>query len=171
MLIRKLTSQDWSAYKAIRLKSLEDSPQAFESSLVEESQFTPEQWQLRLESTKSSFCLGAFCEQGKLFGIGGFRQGEKLKTSHKAYVWGVYVEPNARGLGVATRLMQGLLDEFYALHHIAILQLTVTANNEQAMALYEALGFRQYGIEKDAIRVLGQSYDEILMSLVKEELY
>lgn len=167
MLYRKLTPQDWRRYKKVRLKSLEDAPQAFESSLLEESHFDEGVWRERLESTASSFCLGAFIETGELVAIAGFTQGHKLKTQHKSYLWGVYVLPNARGFGIASGLMDTMIKEFDALKTVSSLQLTVTANNTQAVALYQKCGFKEYGLEKDAIRVAGVSYDEILMHLIK----
>jgi len=170
LLIRKLTSQDWQAYKTIRLQSLEESPQAFESSLVEETLFSPEQWQTRLMQSQGEYCLGAFTDQGELQAIAGFNQGQKLKTRHKSYLWGVYVLPQARGQALAKQLIETLIHEFNQCFDISILQLTVTSNNIHAIALYQKLGFKEYGIEKDAIRVEGQSFDEILMSLVKPEL-
>lgn len=167
MLFRKLTPEDWRLYKKVRLKSLDEAPQAFESSLLEESHFEESVWRERLESRDSSFCLGAFIETGELVAIAGFTQGHKLKTQHKSYLWGVYVLPNARGFGIASGLMKTIIKEFDALKTVSSLQLTVTANNTQAVALYKKFGFKEYGLEKDAIRVAGVSYDEILMHLIK----
>lgn len=167
MLFRKLTPEDWQLYKKIRLKSLEDAPQAFESSLIEESNFDEAVWRERLVSSESSFCLGAFLETGELIAIAGFSQGHKLKIQHKSYLWGVYVLPNARRFGVATGLMKTIIREFDALKVVSSLQLTVAANNTQAVNLYKKFGFKEYGLEKDALRVAGISYDELLMHLVK----
>lgn len=167
MQYRKLVSDDWLAYKEIRLKSLEEAPQAFESSLFEESQFSSQQWRTRLTQTPSSFCLGALSDNGELKGIAGFSQGHKLKTQHKAYLWGVYVLQDARGSGVARQLIETIIHEFNDRFDISVIQLTVTSNNAAAISLYQQLGFKQYGIEKDAIRVNDQSFDEILMSLEK----
>ena len=167
MLFRKLTPEDWRQYKIIRLKSLEEAPQAFESSLPEESHFEEHVWRERLEPSDSCFCLGAFLETGEIVAIAGFTQGHKLKTQHKSYLWGVYVLPNARSFGIATSLIQAILKEFEALSLVSSLQLTVTSNNTQAIDLYKKFGFTEYGLEKDAIRVAGISYDELLMHLVK----
>lgn len=167
VLFRKLTSEDWRWYRDIRLRSLEEVPQAFESSLIEESNFDETVWRQRLESTASSFCLGAFIETGELVAVAGFAQGHKLKTQHKSYLWGVYVLPNARGFGIASGLMKSIIKEFDALKTVSSLQLTVTANNTQAIDLYKKFGFKEYGLEKDALRVTGISYDELLMHLVK----
>jgi len=170
VIFRKLESADWQSYKAIRLQSLEQNPQAFESSLVEETFFSPEQWQTRLIQNQGAFCLGAFTDQGELVAIACFNQGQKLKTRHKSYLWGVYVLPQVRGQSLAKQLIETLIHEFNQRFDISILQLTVTSNNVHAITLYQKLGFKEYGIERDAIRVEGQSFDEILMSLVKPEL-
>ena len=166
MLIRKLTPDDWLVYKEIRLRSLEEAPQAFESSLLEESNFTEHVWRSRLECKASSFCMGGFTDN-KLQAIVGFRQGHKLKTRHKSYVWGLYVLPEQRTAGLGLSLMKVVINEFNGLFDISSMHLTVTSNNLAAIHLYQKLGFQQYGIETDAIRVKGQSVDEILMCLIK----
>lgn len=170
MQYRTLTPDDWQAYKKIRLKSLEEAPQAFESSFIEESHLSPQEWRARLTHTSSSFCLGAVSDIGELCGIAGFSQGHKLKTQHKAYLWGVYVSPDARGCGVAQQLIETIIHKFNGLYDISLIQLTVTSNNASALGLYQRLGFKQYGVEKDAIRVKNRSFDEILMCLEKSEL-
>ncbi|MNL14628.1 hypothetical protein D3C87_1355770 [compost metagenome] len=44
-------------------------------------------------------------------------------------------------------------------------QLSVTANNAAAAALYASLGFAVYGHEPEALCVNGKLYDEALMAL------
>jgi len=44
-------------------------------------------------------------------------------------------------------------------------QLSVTANNTAATALYASLGFVEYGREREALCVNGALYDETLMAL------
>ena len=169
MFIRKLRPDDWLVYKTVRLKSLEDAPQAFESSLSEELDFDEAMWRSRLTQSLSSFCFGAFSDAGTLCAIAGFRQGHKMKTQHKSYVWGVYVLPEHRSSGLGLRLMESVIQAFNGLFDISSMQLTVTSNNLAALSLYQKLGFVQYGIETDAIRVDGKSYDEILMCLIKSD--
>ena len=44
-------------------------------------------------------------------------------------------------------------------------QLSVTANNAAARQLYASLGFEEYGLEREALCVNGELYDEVLMAL------
>lgn len=65
------------------------------------------------------------------------------------------------------KLTHFILDEFNVKKDVEQLQLSVVASNTIALSLYQKLGFKQYGLEADAIRVNGTSYDEILMSYSK----
>jgi RimJ/RimL family protein N-acetyltransferase len=44
--------------------------------------------------------------------------------------------------------------------------LTVVASNAAACRLYSAAGFKQYGLERRALKVGGEYYDDVLMALV-----
>ncbi len=44
-----------------------------------------------------------------------------------------------------------------------MVQLTVMSENEAARRLYRALGFVEYGVEKNALKQDGRYYDEVLM--------
>ncbi|MDP2284085.1 MAG: hypothetical protein Q8L06_08090, partial [Pseudohongiella sp.] len=46
--IRPLTPSDWQRYKSIRLRSLENSPDAFGSTFERELTLTDEEWQARV---------------------------------------------------------------------------------------------------------------------------
>ena len=51
-----------------------------------------------------------------------------------------------------------------ARHRVELVQLTVVRDNEQARHLYASLGFREYGVEKNALKQDGRYYDEVLMA-------
>jgi len=46
--IRNFTPDAWPAYRALRLRALEDAPDAFGSTLADESVRPPEEWAARL---------------------------------------------------------------------------------------------------------------------------
>ncbi|WP_394250494.1 GNAT family N-acetyltransferase [Vibrio profundi] len=162
MEIRKLTSTDWCKYKALRLLSLKESPQSFENGMDDELPLTDEQWKVRVTPSNESFIVGTFVN-GELVAIAGFSRGHKKKTSHKSYLWGVFVDLSYRGKGMATDLLQFILSEFENLDGVDQIQLTVGSENKEAIGLYQKLGFKHYGIEIDSLRINGVSYDELLM--------
>src|SRR3981189_708582 len=77
----------------------------------------------------TSTVLGAFCDT-KLVAIVGFAIQEGQKRAHKGSLWGMYVRPGARGIGVGGRLVEAVLD--LARQHVELIQLTVVQDNEQA---------------------------------------
>jgi len=102
-----------------------------------------------------------FEREGGLLGIGGLQQFAGEKLAHKALIWGMYVRPKARGLGVAHAMVKALIE--LAPSGVRQLQLTVMAHNERARGLYERHGFAVYSIEPESVRLGDRSMDEALM--------
>ena len=61
--------------------------------------------------------------------------------------------------------MQAAIAHAECMRGIRQVQLSVTANNLAATALYLSLGFTEYGREREALCVNGELYDEALMAL------
>ncbi len=156
--IRQLTPGDAALYRSIRLEGLKQSPEAFGSTF--EAEFTkPLAWFFHRLSDSEVF--GAFRDD-EILGVAGFavRQGEK--EAHKGLLWGMYVRPDARGAGVARRLVEAVIA--HASPRVELIQLSVVVGNEPARRLYARLGFVEYGIEKHSLKYCGRYYDEILMA-------
>jgi RimJ/RimL family protein N-acetyltransferase len=157
--IRQLMPADAALYRGIRLAGLKHNPEAFGSTF--EAEFTkPLAWFSDRLSTSQVF--GAF-HGPELLGVAGFaiRQGEK--EAHKGLLWGMYVRPEARGAGVARRLVEAVIA--FARLYVELIQLSVVLGNERARRLYARLGFVEYGIERKSLKHDGRYYDEILMAL------
>lgn len=162
MDLRLLTASDAPAYRALRLRALREWPEAFTSS-HEEDEGKPLAWYEQRLSADAGFFLGAFAG-GQLCGVVGLERDQRAKTRHRGKVVGMYVatEHGAQGMGRA------LVDALLARARdagLALLVLTVTAGNARAQALYEAAGFRSFGVEPGAIRVGGRSFDKNHMFL------
>jgi ribosomal protein S18 acetylase RimI-like enzyme len=159
--IRRIAQEnaaDAALYRDIRLESLRANPEAFGSTFEIENAQTLSWFFDRLGT---STVLGAFCDT-KLVAIVGFAIQEGQKRAHKGSLWGMYVRPGARGIGVGGRLVEAVLD--LARQHVELIQLTVVQDNEQARRLYASLGFLDYGLEKNALKQDGRYYDEVLMA-------
>lgn len=156
--IRQLTPADAALYRSIRLAGLKESPEAFGSTF--EAEVTkPLAWFFARLS--DSVVFGAFHEAG-IFGTAGFVVRSEEKEMHKGLLWGMYVRPEARGTGVARRLVEAVIA--YARPRVELVQLSVVVGNEPARRLYARLGFVEYGIEKNALKHCGKYSDEILMA-------
>lgn len=157
MTIRRLGPDDAEASRAIRLSALATSAEAFGSTLEREAAFPLSAFADRLAS---STVLGVF-EGGAIAGIAGLRRHDGPKETHKATVWGVFIEPRSRGRGLARLLLTSLLEGVE--RGVEQVLLTVSADNRAAIALYESLGFERYGVEPRALKTATGDADEVLM--------
>src|SRR6185503_5391602 len=95
MSIRRLEASEAELYRAIRLESLQLSPEAYGSAFEVEEIRPLSVFADRLTQTR---LLGAFLGN-ELLGIAGFFREDGPKHRHKGHLWGVYVRPAARGQG------------------------------------------------------------------------
>ncbi|KSV65847.1 GNAT family N-acetyltransferase [Ensifer adhaerens] len=158
--IRRLTSSDAEAYRAVRLDGLLKHPEAFGSSYEDEASRPIEVTAERLDS---GFVLGAFDSDEKLMGVAGLAIQTATKAKHKGTLWGMYVLPEARGTGLSRLLVDGIIAE--ARGKVERLLLTVVSSNAAALSLYRKAGFVEYGLEQRALRVDDAYFDEMLMAL------
>jgi ribosomal protein S18 acetylase RimI-like enzyme len=162
MMVRALTSEDAAQFFALRLRGLKECPSAFASSFEEEADTPLAEIAIRLSPTSDRAVMGAY-EEGKLVAIVGLQRETMVKLSHKAFVWGMYVAPEARGRGVGLRVLRAALDHAAKQLRVDQVNLGVNTKNVAAVTLYKNAGFVEYGLEKDFLRVNGESHDEYQM--------
>lgn len=75
----------------------------------------------------------------------------------------MYVRPEVRGTGLAAALVARVAEQ--ARGAVEEVQLTVVTSNTAAVRLYTRAGFSQYGLERRALKIGTQYYDEALMAL------
>jgi ribosomal protein S18 acetylase RimI-like enzyme len=163
MEIRILHSNDAATYRNIRLEALQGNPEAFASSYEEEVEYPLERTAGRLDDD-SSFTFGMFTD-GVLVGVVSLVLETRPKIKHRANIFAMYVAPEYRKLGVGKKLMVAAIEKVKEINGIKRLYLTVNASNEPAKKLYKSLGFEIYGVDKRALRIGDQYYDEELMVL------
>ncbi|WP_426751608.1 GNAT family N-acetyltransferase [Myxococcus sp. Y35] len=161
--LRRLQPDDVEVFRALRLRGLQDSPEAFAASLEEDAALPLDALRGWLSGT-SQCVLGAF-DGEHLVGVLGLKREARAKLAHKAVVWGMYVVPEARSRGVGRRLLSALIEEARKMGGIQCLLLGVAVGNAPAHALYRSMGFRTYGVEPHALRVGETFVDEELMVL------
>jgi ribosomal protein S18 acetylase RimI-like enzyme len=164
--IRLLTPADAAAVLALRLEALRVAPTALAASVEEESGRTLAEIEAQLGARDDGGIVGAFDKGGALAGLVGVQRERFIKLRHKGYVWGVYVTPRAQGRGVGAALLEFALR--YARDELAIsrINLGVNTQNRPAIALYEKLGFKTFGVEECYLVVDGVAYDELHMVCV-----
>lgn len=157
--VRRLRAADAAAFQALRLSGLRLHPDAFGSSFEEEVDRSLDRI---AQSLEAGFVAG--CERdGTLVGVAGLWIGSTVKTRHRGGLWGVFVDPTARGLRVGERLVAAIVDQ--ARGRVEDLILTVSAHNAVAIALYRRFGFAEYGLDRRSLKLTDGYVDELLMRL------
>ena len=161
--IRELEKKDAAAFRALRLRGLEETPEAFGSSAEEERLQQVPDWESRIENDRvqGNFVLGAFSAAGELVAVCGFRrETARAKTRHKGYIWGMYVDPAARGRGIGRSLLEEAIRRVADRQLAEQIGLCVITENTAAKKLYDRLGFTVYGVEPRALKIGARYYDE-----------
>ncbi|MGD0029783.1 GNAT family N-acetyltransferase [Paenibacillus illinoisensis] len=164
--IRNIRRDEADRYWSLRLEALKNHPESFGASYELSVQLPMNEVQDRIHNEPDDYILGAYTAEGTLVGMMGFKREYGLKLRHKGFIWGVYVAPQYRGYGLASRLLREVLKRGETVEGIRQINLSVVTTNESARRLYEKYGFETYGIENYALEVGGQGYDEAHMTYV-----
>src|SRR5437773_5459193 len=165
MTIRRLVPTEASRYRALMLEAYESHPDAFTSSVAERAAFPLSWWESRLAAghEPSEMVFGAF-QDSELAGAAGLSFESREKIRHKGTLFGMYVPPRFRGLGLGRQLVVAALECARSREGIKIVQLTVTQGNASAEALYRSCGFVQFGVEPFAVAVGSGYVSQVHMS-------
>ncbi|MGL4173054.1 MAG: GNAT family N-acetyltransferase [Actinomycetota bacterium] len=132
--VRPLGGDDWQIYQELRLRALQDDPDAFVSSYEEEKSDDEPMWRQRMSrSTRLVADQG-----GRLVGVVSVGRASEEEIIE---LFGLWVEAQQRGEGVAMKLtqaaaMQALKDGKRAI------KLWVATDNGRAVAFFSSAGFR-----------------------------
>jgi GNAT superfamily N-acetyltransferase len=141
--LRRATPKDWREYRALRLRSLELAPDAYGSTLEEESSRPPLWWRARLATSHTLLAE----VDGVAVGIGtGIRDRHELGSRE---IVGLWVEPEFRGRGIAREIIEALAiwARDAAAHAIALW----VSDGNPARRVYERAGFVATG-QRDVVR-------------------
>jgi ribosomal protein S18 acetylase RimI-like enzyme len=149
--IRPLVAADAAEYRALMLQAYAVAADAFTSTPAEREAAPPGWWVARIGGpSQAGQAFGAFVS-GQLVGTVAVEFSEKPKTRHKGHVIGMYVAQACRGLGAGRALLSAAVAEATSRPGVLMLTLTVTQGNASAIRLYEAAGFKAFGVEPMAI--------------------
>jgi ribosomal protein S18 acetylase RimI-like enzyme len=141
------------------LEALKANPELLRSTFELEDKLDVAWFAGRLED---AHVVGAF-RDGKLVGTAGFSVQQGQPNAHKGRLFGMYVQPSSRNLGVGRLLLSAVLD--VARENVELIQLSVVKENEPARRLYESVGFLEFSVETKASKYGDNYYDEALMAL------
>jgi len=164
--IRPLTPADADLYTALRREMITREPWAFlgvpgddragDADHIRQSLADPE-----------NVILGAFTSDNPpaLVAVVGLYREKRFKCRHRAAIWGVYTTPDARARGLSRQLMTAAIDHARTWSGVEVICLSAAETSTVAIAIYESLGFRQWGTQPDATRVDKRSVSEVYLQL------
>lgn len=141
--IRTICDDEWREYRAIRLRALEDSPDAFGSTLERELGFPDSAWKSRLRQASPETDLPVIAVVGGAFA--GLAWGRiEPPGADVVHLYQMWVEPESRGAGIGRALVATVIEWARARDANSIL-LDVTCGDRPARRLYESMGFQPCG--------------------------
>ena len=158
--LRQLFAGNAASYRDLRLDGLCRHPEAFGASWADEAGKPLEWFAARLQG---NWIFGGWLADGSLAGVAGLSVPDAVRLRHKGVLWGMYVQPEARGTGMAAALVQRVIEQ--AGGPLEEILLTFTASNVAAAKLYARFGFQQYGVEPRAFKIEECYHDMVLMRL------
>ena len=144
MHLRQLTPDDWADWRALRLLALEESPNAFGSSLAswQGEGDTEARWRARLSEVPYNV-VAVDDVTGAVVG-----QASGLRSGHEAELISMYVHPDARGSGVGDALIEAVA-AWATDEGATVLILSVKRDNDIARRLYLRRAFEDHGEDGD----------------------
>ena len=115
----------------------------------------------------NGLCQVVAVEGGQVVGWCDILPGAGQTRAHVGTL-GIGLIPAARHRGVGARLMRAAIDGAWD-RGLTRIELSVRADNANARALYERLGFAAEGIRRRSVRVDGEYHDSLAMALLRDE--
>lgn len=135
---------DWVRVRSLRLAALADAPDAFEGTLVDERDRPENVWRERLAQADATTFVAVVDGPDDARDAGIAVVAPSFEDRTVAALYSVWVDPSARGLGVAAALIAAAVD--HARHRgYERMVLDVGDHNAAAHRAYERAGFRVTG--------------------------
>ncbi len=156
-MIRQITLKDFTEWKKIRLEAVKLHPESFGENAAEVARQNKEY----LEKSLQNGTIFCYEENNKMIGIVGTFSMPYENMRHRANLFGLYIKENFRNRGIASLLVNHLIN-FLSQNHKQV-HLCVTTTNVPALTFYQKHGFVIYGTEPDALLINNQYHDEYMM--------
>lgn len=130
--VERLTESDWREFAGVRLRALTDSLGERDPQYQQEAAFTAAQWRRRLRDHAQFAALIDDRPVGLI--------GAQLENAETVYLYSLWLDPAARGHGLARELVEAAVD--WARNRRArTVKLRVADDNSVARGVYESVGF------------------------------
>ena len=156
---RVLNESDWQVCRDLRLEALRESPESFVASYDEESTYDEQSWRERIRGARWLMAE----RDGKRVGVVGL--GLHEQEPEAAEIFGLWVDPRARGSRVAWGLVRDAAKQAFADGRRRLF-FWVGSDNGPAVAFASAFGFRPTSERRRASDAPeGDTADEVAMVL------
>lgn len=134
--VRVLGEEEWSEYRAVRLRALKESPEAFVASAQEEEAYDEARWRDRMNRSRRLLAE----EGGTVLGVASVGS-HKVPDAGVGELFGLWVDPARRGSGVARKLLEAAAAQARS-DDLKQLIYWVGTDNGRAVAFASSFGFR-----------------------------
>jgi len=136
--VERLGVEDADRLRTLRLRALQEAPDAFASTYEETARRPPESWRTALADLATFFAV----IDGE--DVGMVRGAPSSDCADDAFLLSMWVAPEARGTGMGESLVTAVVDWARDAGFSRVV-LEVGDHNAQAIALYERMGFEPTG--------------------------
>lgn len=162
LLLRSLGTQD--AQESIRIIRKSAGETDFMMRYEDEWTISIDQQRellAKAEHAPKSLMLGAFLD-GRLVGVGNFKPSHPADRARHRAGLGLSVLKSHWGKGIGTAMMHAMIDAAKSTP-LELLELSVVGENTRAKAMYDRLGFVQYGRQMHAMKYRDGRYDDLIL--------
>ena len=142
--MRAVRTGDEARLRALRLRALSDSPEAFAASAEQEAELPPSHWGELAHQSEVGEHLAIYVAVGGEDWLGMCAGRWFDRERGVAQLWGMWVDPAARRLGLGERLV-GEVRGWAAARGARFLRLGVATRPGDPTRFYERLGFVRTG--------------------------
>lgn len=142
--IRGLKAEAAIVWKHLRLRALQESPDAFRTTYDSQLHLSDSDWQRQVEEIVGSQMAEGFLAQVDGEPVGMLRCGISDKEPSRGFIRTMWVDPSFRKHGVGSELL-AFATRWLRDRGVEAIELDVNERNEPATSLYRRFGFRPTG--------------------------
>ena len=137
LIVERMRPEQWKRVRAVRLRALADTPDAFASTLSNEQNMPDEKWSARLATLDAATFIAVLDDRDIGIAVGAYFDGA-------AGLFAMWLAPEARGKGIGDALIRAVIDWAKESGHDRLV-LEVGDWNQPAINLYRRNGFEPTG--------------------------